>query len=160
MTGLPNVAVRHHVATFVGCVLIALLPGVIGSAFAPDAWYSSLEKSSLTPPGWVFPVAWTALYLMIGISLYAFLVSADGERRPALVVFGIQLVLNGAWSWLFFGLHEPGLALVDIALMWLSILATIVKFGRESKLAAGLLVPYLLWVSFASYLNFAIWAAN
>ena len=160
MTGLPQIAVRHYIATFVGCLLIALLPGAIGSAFPPDAWYFGLEKSSLTPPNWVFPVAWTSLYVMIGISLYAFVMKADGKRRPALVVFAIQLVLNGAWSWLFFGLHQPGLAPVDIVLMWLPIVATIVTFGRDSKLAAALLVPYLLWVSFASYLNFAIWSAN
>lgn len=159
MTGLPQIAVRH-IATFVGCLLIALLPGAVGSAFTPDAWYLGLEKSSLTPPGWVFPVAWTSLYITIGISLYAFLITADGNRRPALVVFATQLVLNGAWSWLFFGKHQPGLALVDIVLLWFSIVATIAMFGRRSKLAAVLLVPYLLWVSFATYLNFAIWSAN
>ncbi len=160
MTGLPQIAVRHHIATLVGCLLVSLLPGVFGSAFSPDAWYFALEKSSLTPPNWVFPVAWTSLYIMIGISLYAFLMYADGKRRPAVIVFAIQLVLNGAWSWLFFGRHEPALALVDIILLWLSIIALIYMFGRESKLAAGLLVPYVLWVSFATYLNFAIWSAN
>ncbi len=160
MTGLPTIAVRHHLATLVGCLLIGLLPGAVGSAFTPDAWYFALEKSSLTPPNWVFPVAWTSLYLMIGVSLYAFLINADGKCRPALVMFAIQLVLNAAWSWLFFGQHEPGLALVDIVLLWLSIAATAVLFGRASRLAGVLLVPYLLWVSFATYLNVAIWAAN
>lgn len=160
MTGLPQIAVRHYLATLIGCLLIGILPGAVGMAFGPDAWYVGLEKSSLTPPNWVFPVAWTTLYITIGISLYAFVMKSPGDRRPALAVFAVQLVLNAMWSWLFFGLHQPGLALVDIVLMWLSIVGTIVMFARGSKLAAGLLVPYLLWVSFATYLNFAIWSAN
>ncbi len=158
MTGLPHIAVRHHVVALIACLAISALPGVVGSAFEPDAWYAAVEKSSLTPPGWVFPIVWTALYLSIGIALYLYRLHATDRR--ALVVFAIQLVLNGAWSWLFFGLHEPGLALIDIALLWLSIIGTMVLFSRASRVAAVLLVPYLAWVSFASYLNFAIWRAN
>lgn len=161
MTGLPNVAVRHHAAMLVGCVLLAFLPGMIGSSFGPDAWYAAIVKSSLTPPGWVFPIAWTTLYLAIGIALFVYLLHApERTRRPTLALFGIQLVLNGAWSWLFFGLHAPGAALLDIALLWLAIAGTLYGFARHSRLAAGLLVPYLAWVSFASYLNAVIWIAN
>lgn len=159
MTGLPHIAVRHYALTLVGCVLLAFLPGAVGSAFGPDAWYAAIDKSSLTPPGFVFPIVWSLLYLMIGVSLFAFL--NTGERdRFALLAFGAQLVLNGLWSYLFFGLHAPGAALVDIALLWIAIVATIIAFARHSRLAAWLLAPYLVWVSFATYLNFAIWIAN
>ena len=161
MTGLPNIAVRHHVAAFIGCVVLAFLPGVVGSAFQPDAWYVALDKSSLTPPGWVFPIVWSSLYFSIGVSLYAYLLHAPARaRRPALAVFALQLVLNGAWSWLFFGCHAPGAALIDIAVLWVSIVATIFAFMRHSRFAGWLLVPYGVWVSFASYLNLAIWHAN
>jgi tryptophan-rich sensory protein len=161
MTGLPNIAVRHHVAVLVGCVVLSCLPGLVGSTFQPDAWYAALDKSALTTPGWVFPIAWTALYISIGVALYVYLVHApERARRPALAVFGIQLVLNAAWSWLFFGRHAPGAALIDIAVLWVSIVATIFAFMRHSRLAGLLLVPYAVWVTFASYLNFAIWRAN
>lgn len=159
MTGLPHIAVRHHVATLIGCLVIAMLPGVIGSVFEPDAWYAALDKSALTPPGWVFPIVWSALYLSIGVALFVFLLHTD-RRGPALAMFAVQLVLNGVWSWLFFGRHAPGAALIEIVLLWLSIAGTIALFSRASRLAAGLLVPYLAWVSFASYLTFAIWRAN
>lgn len=158
MTGLPNIAVRHYAITFVGCLLIAFLPGATGSLFPPDAWYAALDKSALTPPGWVFPIAWTTLYVTIGISL--FLYQGTERDRFASSAFAAQLVLNGLWSYLFFGRHSPGAALVDIALLWIAIVATIVGFARHSKPAAWLLAPYLAWVTFASYLNFAIWSAN
>jgi benzodiazapine receptor len=161
VTGLPNIAVRHHAALLVGCLVACALPGIIGAQFEPGPWYEQIEKSSLTPPGWVFPVVWTTLYALIGIALYLFLVHApERERRGALAVFVIQLVLNAAWSWLFFGLHQTGLALVEIVVLWLSIVTTIVLFRRHSPTAAILLVPYAVWVGFASYLNFAIWRAN
>jgi tryptophan-rich sensory protein len=161
MTGLPNIVVRKHVALLLGCILASCLPGIIGAQFEPGEWYAQLEKSSLTPPGWVFPVAWNALYLSIGVALYLYLVHApERERRGALAVFGIQLVLNGAWSWLFFGRHDVGTALVEIVVLWISILATMRAFARHSPFAAKLLVPYLGWVTFAAYLNFVIWHAN
>jgi benzodiazapine receptor len=141
------------------CVALAFLPGVIGSLFPPDAWYGALVKPALTPPGWVFPVAWTILYAMIGVALYVFLTQTPpGARRGPLVAFAVQLVANGLWSWLFFGLHTPGAALVDIVILWLSILVTILAFWRSSRAAALLLVPYLAWVTFATYLNGAIWS--
>lgn len=148
-----------RVLRLAACLALAFLPGVIGSLFPADAWYDALTKPALTPPGWVFPVAWTILYATIGISLYVFLVQTPpGARRGPLVVFAVQLVANGVWSWLFFGLHAPGAALVDIVILWLAILATILAFSRTSRAAALLLVPYLAWVSFATYLNAAIWS--
>lgn len=139
------------------CLVLAFLPGVVGSWFGPGEWYDGVTKSALTPPGWVFPIAWTTLYITIGVSLYLFLSrTPPGARRVPLIAFGAQLVLNGLWSYLFFGLHAPGIALVEIVVMWISILATIIAFSRTSRAAALLLLPYLAWVSFATYLNAAI----
>jgi len=159
VTGLPHIAVRHHVTVLIACIVLAILPGLAGSAFSPDAWYAGLEKPALTPPGWVFPIAWTALYISIGIALFIYL-HTGARDRLALIAFGTQLVLNGLWSYLMFGRHEPGVALVDIALLWVAIVVTAVAFARRSRTAGLLLVPYLAWVSFASYLNIAIWRAN
>ncbi len=141
------------------CVAASFTPGVIGSRFEPGAWYATIEKASLTPPGWVFPVVWPVLYLMMGIALWRFLESEAPSRARALGVtlFGAQLVLNGLWSYLFFGLHRPGLALVEIAMLWLTIAAVIAVFARHARGAALLLVPYLAWVAFATYLNFEVW---
>lgn len=134
-------------------------PGVVGSRFEPGAWYQAIEKSALTPPGWVFPVVWPVLYVLMGVALWRFIESEAPRhvRRTGLTLFGLQLVLNGLWSYLFFGLHRPGLALVDIVLLWLAIAAVIAVFRRSTRTGALLLVPYLGWVSFATFLNFEIW---
>jgi benzodiazapine receptor len=161
VSGWPNVSLKRHALLLGACLLVSFLPGAIGAAFPPGDWYAHLEKSSLTPPGWVFPIAWTLLYIAMGVALYLFLVQAPPRnRRAGLAVFGVQLVLNGAWSWIFFGLQAPGAALVEIVALWLAIVATIVVFHRHSRAAAKLLVPYLAWVSFATYLTFAIWTMN
>ncbi len=149
---------------------VSELAGVIGSVFTFSAipgWYGTLAKPGLTPPGWVFGPVWITLFALMGIA--AFLVwsshaKASEDKKKgitvALLLFGIQLALNTLWSIIFFGLHSPGAALVEIILLWLAILATIVAFARVVKPAAWLLVPYLLWVSFAAYLNYSIWRLN
>ncbi len=146
-------------------VVASELAGVIGSFFTISAiptWYAGLVKPALNPPSWVFGPAWTTLYALMGIA--AFLIWKNGwERkdvRMALGVFGIQLFLNAIWSIIFFGLQSPGWALVNIVLLWLAIVWTITVFYKISRPAAYLLVPYLLWVSFASYLNYSIWMLN
>lgn len=146
-------------------IVICEAAGIIGSFFTSPSiptWYAGLEKGALNPPAWVFGPVWTTLYALMGIAL--FLVWKRGierkEVKVAIGIFGIQLVLNTLWSIIFFGLHSPGGALVEIAFLWVAILSTIVAFARISKTAAWLLVPYLAWVSFASYLNFSLWFLN
>lgn len=133
----------------------------VGAQFMPGEWYEGLSKPTWTPPGWLFAPVWTALYGMMAVA--AWLVwKRRGEAgvRWALLLFAVQLSLNGMWSWLFFGLESPGIAMVDIVALWVAILGTIIAFRRLSRVAATLLVPYLAWVSFAAALNFAIWRLN
>ncbi len=152
-------------------IVVSESAGIIGALFTTPAvqsdWYAGIVKPALNPPAWVFGPVWTTLFALMGIA--AFLVwssyakaSEDKKRgvKVALILFGSQLVLNTLWSIIFFGLHNPGGALIEIIFLWLAIIATIVMFYRISKPAAWLLVPYILWVSFAVYLNFAIWTLN
>ncbi|MFT6399802.1 MAG: tryptophan-rich sensory protein [Bradymonadia bacterium] len=134
---------------------------VLGGFSPPDGWFDSLNKPSWNPPGWVFGPVWTVLYAMIGTS--GWLVWRDhgsSAIRWALALWLIQLLLNAAWSPTFFGMHRPGLALVIICAMWLTIAATIVAFWPLQRTAAYLLLPYLAWVTFATVLNTAIWRLN
>lgn len=146
-------------------ILICQLVGFAGSFFtipSISTWYKTLEKPSFTPPNWVFGPAWTMLFLLMGISL--FLVWTKGLKKKnvknALIFFYLQLLLNFLWSLLFFGLHSPLFALFDIILLWLGIFITIKKFHKISKPASYLLIPYLLWVTFASFLNLFIVKLN
>uniref|UniRef100_Q3AU89 CrtK protein n=1 Tax=Chlorobium chlorochromatii (strain CaD3) TaxID=340177 RepID=Q3AU89_CHLCH len=137
-----------------------------GSLFTPQQnsewYYQILQKPAWNPPDWLFGPAWALFFLLMGFALYQVLEKGANKPalRPALVAFGIQLVLNFCWSALFFGLHSPLFALVDIVLLWLAILFTIIKFKPISPLASNLLIPYILWVSFASVLTFTIWQMN
>jgi translocator protein len=136
----------------------AALPGVIWS---PGDWYAQLAKPLWSPPNWIFGPVWSALYFAMGLS--AWLVWRRGRfpaTRGALVVFLVQLALNALWTPAFFGLHQPGLGLVVIALLWVAVATTILTFARHSQLAAAMLVPYFGWISFATALNFALWRLN
>jgi benzodiazapine receptor len=142
-------------------VLIALvaLVAVFGAQFEPGAWYSQLQKPDWNPPSWVFGPVWTALYL--GIAVAGWLVWRETRRvGPALQLWGLQLVANGLWSWLFFGLHRPGLALIDIAVLLCLIVSFVIASRRYSVVASWLFVPYAIWVGFAAALNGWIWRAN
>lgn len=142
-------------------IVISFLPGAFGGRFLPGEWYRALDKPPWTPPGWVFGPAWTLLYLSMGVA--AWLVWRErGWARAALPLglFCLQLVFNGLWSWLFFGLRRPDWALADIVILWVAIAATIVAFWGVRPLAGGLLLPYLAWVSFATALNLEIWRRN
>ena len=149
-------------------IVVSELAGIIGSVFTAPAissgWYATLIRPALNPPAWVFGPVWTTLFALMGISLFLIWKSdpsvAPKERRRGGILFFIQLALNTLWSIIFFGLHSPGGALVEIIFLWLAILATIIAFAKISKPAAWLLVPYILWVSFAGYLNYSIWVLN
>ena len=155
----------HNTFKLIISIFIAELAGIVGAGFtAPSiaGWYASLVKPELNPPAGVFGPVWTTLYALMGIA--AFLVWKKGWARRdvkiALGIFIVQLVLNTLWSIIFFGLHSAGGALIEIILLWLAILATIVTFAKISKAGAWLLLPYILWVSFAGYLNYMIWGLN
>jgi tryptophan-rich sensory protein len=146
-------------------VSVCLLTGFLGSFVTMDSvstWYADLSRPSFTPPDWTFGVVWPILYVMMGIS--AFLIWNVGldkrQTKVAIRLFIIQLVLNGLWTPIFFGLHLIALALVEIVLLWVAILLTLLAFWRISKLSAFLLIPYILWVSFAVVLNAALWYLN
>ena len=139
--------------------------GLIGSLFTTPAiptWYAALEKPPFTPPNWLFAPAWVTLYLLMGVA--AFLVWRKGLSeegvKPALVIFLVQLVLNALWSAVFFGLKSPIAGAIVILLLWVAILFTILRFFRLSPTAGSLLIPYILWVSFAAALNISIWILN
>lgn len=123
-----------------------------------SGWYSALRKPMWTPPNWLFGPVWSALYF--GMAIAAWLIwrqAGFSGARVALALFVVQLVLNVGWSAVFFAAHRPGFAFAEIALLWLSILATWVVFWPLSRAAGWLMAPYLLWVSFAAALNYAIW---
>ena len=145
-------------AAFVG---VCILTASSGAIFMPGEWYKALDKPPWTPPNWAFGPAWTALFAMIAYSGYVFWMSAPAEARLLpLVVYAVQLVFNGAWSFLFFKLKRMDLALGDALLMLGAIGANIAVFYPHSTAAAWLLVPYFFWVAFASALNFAILRRN
>ncbi|MCQ1534197.1 tryptophan-rich sensory protein [Methanosarcina sp. KYL-1] len=146
-------------------ILLCQLAGALGSLYTASSleiWYAVLEKPAFNPPSWVFFPVWVTLYTLMGISLY--LVWEKGlqqkEVKVGIVLFGIQLGLNTLWSFLFFGLRSPYYAFIEILFLWLAIFLTIVQFSRISKTASILLVPYILWVSFAALLNYQIWVLN
>jgi len=147
------------------CLALTFSAAFIGSLFTREAvpdWYTNLNKPSFTPPNWLFGPVWTALYLLMAIS--ALIVWQKGLANPAvriaLTIYLIQLILNALWSVIFFGLNMPWLSFIEILLLWTAIGLTILAFARVSITAALLLVPYILWVSFAAVLNFAIWLLN
>jgi len=146
-------------------VLVCELAGVIGSVFTTPSipgWYAGLVKPSFNPPNWIFAPVWTILYAMMGLAAYFVYEKGPGRKdvRKALAVFAGQLVLNALWSIIFFGAHEILGAAVLILILWAMILASIWLFSRISKAAAYLLVPYILWVSFATVLNISLYVLN
>lgn len=140
--------------------------GLIGSVFTVSSvtgWYSTIIRPSIAPPNWIFGPVWTTLFVLMGIALFIVWKKEESQKKKvktAIYLFACQLILNTLWSIIFFGLQSPGWAFVEIIFLWLAILASIIAFGRISKLAAWLLVPYIAWVSFAAYLNYSIWMLN
>lgn len=133
----------------------------IGSRFPVDEWYTALSKPSWNPPNWLFGPVWSLLYLLMAISVW--LVWKKEGLQAAIIPLGIfllQLVLNAAWPWLFFGLHEMAIAFIEILALWVAILVCIILFWRITLISGILLLPYLLWVTFASVLNYNLWKLN
>lgn len=145
-------------------VLIAEAAGIIGSAFTAasvKSWYPTITKPSWNPPSWVFGPVWTTLYALMGIAAALVWSRRDAPgAKVALWVYGVHLVFNALWSILFFGLKNPGLAFAEIIVLLALIIATTVLFWRIIPWAGALMLPYIAWVSFASYLNYAIWRLN
>jgi translocator protein len=142
------------------CLGVSAIGGAITRISVSD-WYQGLTKPSFNPPDWVFTPVWISLFILMGVS--AWLVwrrTGFRQGRVPLALFGIQLALNLAWSWLFFGVRSVGWALVEIVILWAAILVTVDGFRRVSAMAGLLLIPYLLWSSFAVALNASIWWLN
>ncbi|CAG0993384.1 Tryptophan-rich protein TspO [Methanosarcinales archaeon] len=146
-------------------ITICLFAGFLGSFFTIPAiptWYATLTKPSFAPPNWLFFPVWTTLFVMMGISLYlVWRRGLEGQQvKNALVIFAVQLILNVLWSAAFFGLRSPLSGLIEISILWISIAFTIMIFMKISRTAGLLLIPYIIWVSFAAILNFMIWRLN
>jgi benzodiazapine receptor len=155
----------RDVSKLVVSIVACQCAGGIGSIFTTSAiptWYAALEKPFFTPPNWLFAPAWITLYLLMAIAAFIIWRKGLGKRevRAALIIFLVQLVLNALWSVVFFGLQSPFWGIVVIIALWVAILLTIIRFFRLSTVAGALLVPYIVWVSFASALNIAIWVLN
>jgi len=152
----------------VAAVFVCQLAGIIGSISTFSAiptWYAGLAKPALNPPSWLFGPVWIMLYTLMGIALFLVYIKEEvgeigGKKTAALGAFGIQLFLNALWSIIFFGLHDPFFALVNIVLLWLAIAWTMIVFYKISRPAAYLLLPYIVWVSIAAYLNYSLWILN
>jgi len=154
-----------EIPLFLLAIVLPQIAGFIGAFFTVRAipeWYALLVKPNLAPPNWVFAPVWTTLYLLMGAALFLVWrrVGSDVRARSAVVVFLIQLALNALWSFLFFGLRSPSLGFLGIAFLWVSIVLSMYFFARVSKASFWLLAPYLLWTTFAGYLNYMIWMLN
>ncbi len=140
---------------------LCLFVGFLGSFFVPGEWYANLDKSSLTPPNIVFPIVWNILFVLMGLAAWRVWSSDDkGLKKLAIAVFVFQLILNVFWSYLFFGIQRPDLALFEIIVLWVFIFLTFVLFYKSDRVAGFLFLPYFLWVSFAIHLNYSIVQLN
>lgn len=154
-----------EVLKLIASIIVVFIAGAIGNFFTLSeitTWYTTLTKPTWTPPNWVFGPVWTTLYILMGIALY--LVWSSGLDRKdvkiAIVVFFVQLILNTLWSLVFFGMHSLFGGVVTIVILWIAILVNIILFYRISKPAGLLLVPYIIWVSIASYLTYSVYLLN
>ncbi len=155
---------KQKIIPLLGFLLLTFVAAFIGSSFTTPniaSWYSTLAKPSFAPPNWLFAPVWTILYILMAIA--AFLIYQKREHfqaKSALIFYFVQLILNSLWSIIFFGMHNPQLAFFEIIVLWIFILVTLIKFYKIHRTAGLLFIPYLLWVSFASFLNLFIWLLN
>lgn len=155
----------NNFSKLVIAIVVSESAGIIGSVFTTPSiptWYAELAKPALNPPAWVFGPAWITLYFLMGVAVFLVWRRGLGQKevKTALAIFIGQLALNTLWSIIFFSLHNPFWAFIEIIILWLAILWTILAFYKISRPAAYLLLPYILWVSFAAYLNYSIWMLN
>lgn len=145
-------------------LLLPQVAGIIGTVFTVKSiptWYAALNKPSFNPPNWIFGPVWITLYVMMGISFFIIWIKKDVPNSGFLFsLFILQLILNALWSIIFFGLKSPGFAFLEIIFLWLAILLCVIYFYKESVISSVLLIPYLLWVSYASLLNYFLWQMN
>jgi len=155
---------KQKIVPLIFFLAITFLAAFIGNFFTMpniQTWYATLNKPSFSPPNWLFGPVWTILFILMAIAAFlVFQTKDNSKRKTALTFYFIQLVFNSFWSILFFGLHSPKFAFFEIIILWILILITLIKFLKIKKIAGLLLVPYLLWVSFASILNLFIWLIN
>ncbi|MFA5318080.1 MAG: TspO/MBR family protein [Patescibacteria group bacterium] len=151
---------------FLKLIIALLIPQIIGLlgalATTPNiaGWYAGLIKPGFNPPNWIFGPAWTTLFLLMGIALYLIWINKNKNKQTAYLFFALQIIFNIIWSWLFFTLHNPLYAFVEIIFLWILILLNIIYFYKINKIAGWLLIPYILWVSFAAALNYFIFILN
>jgi len=154
----------QKIAAFFLSLLIPLAVGGLSGFFTVSAipgWYQTLEKPAWNPPNWVFGPVWTTLYVLMGIAMYlVWTQPRTPQRQSALLLNAFQLVFNFGWSLIFFNLHAIGWALIEIGVLWVLIVWTMFAYANVYKPAAWLLLPYIVWVTFATILNFTIWRLN
>lgn len=141
---------------------ISLGVGGLSALLTKDAMkeFAQLEQPPLSPPGWVFPVVWTVLFILMGVAAYLVWIENSPDKNGAMWLYGVQLAFNFLWTIIFFNTERRGFALIWLVILWFLILATILRFRKESKTAWKLLIPYILWVTFAGYLNAGVWYLN
>lgn len=152
---------KGHWLSLLGWMALCFAAAGVGGLAGPDSWYRAIDKPPWNPPDWVFGPVWTVLYVMMGVA--AWLVWRERASAAVTIPLGlflIQLILNSLWSWVFFRWHQPGWALVELVALWMTVLLTVLAFRSVRPLAGALLVPYLLWVTFAGVLNASIWLRN
>lgn len=149
----------HQYKSLILFLVLTSAVALVGSQFLPGAWYAALHKPLFNPPNWIFAPVWSALYVMMAVAAWR-VWRRVGGIDSAIVLWVVQLVLNGLWSWIFFGMHRTGLALIDIGVMLVLIAIVTVAFMRRDRLAGYLMWPYLAWVAFASVLNLSLWWLN
>ena len=161
MEGVKRVEIVKLVISLILCQLAGIM-GSISTKPAIPSWYVPLKKPFFSPPAWVFAPVWIVLYILMGFA--AFLIWRTGwqqrQTRSALILFGIQLILNALWPFTFFGLRSPLAGFIEISILSVAVLLTIQSFLRISRIAGLLLIPYFLWVALASGLNLSIWVLN
>ena len=158
-----NIATGKQIIGLVAWLAVSFVAAAIGSVASVHAgsFYAQLVRPEWAPTAGVFGPVWSVLYALMGVAAWLiWRVGGYRPARPALSLFLVQLAVNALWSWLFFGWHQGALAFADIVLLWVLIVATLIAFWRIRPLAGAMLIPYLLWVSFAAALNYSVWQGN